>query len=250
MIISFNPFIRSNTCVKLKFELFPPAVLANYIIDVNFNACHPILFSLSPTIAITTDINRFSKRFTIAKHVQYCCRKLAFSIGIASSFTIGPLDSINRASSHLRRSDVPFVFLPRSSRLTDRAVVVCLCRFRWPGHHRSPVRPSSKLPSLFRPSRVNSVGESGPASVSCCGVAGGCEIFQDSMRVYERETEWRNREREDRSKRDVGGGGWNDADWRERRERRSPESRVRKVGWMRWLRHGGAREQEIGAALL
>lgn len=176
------------------------------------------------------------KEIHVAKHVQYCCRKLAFSIGIASSFTIGPLDSINRASSHLRRSTLGrTVRFSPSSRLADCAVVVCLCRFRWPGHHHSRVRPSSNLtPSLFRRSRVNSVDESGPASVSCCGVARGCEIFQDSMRAHEKETKQRDSEREDGSKRDLGGGGWNSVDRREKRD--VPESCVRRVGgeWDDW----------------
>lgn len=178
------------------------------------------------------------KEIHVAKHVQYCCRKLAFSIGIASSFTIGPLDSINRASSHLRRSTFgrtvrfsPSLVSPR--RLCCRRLSLSFPLTRLPPLTRSPLS-SNLTPSLFRRSRVNSVGESGPASVSCCGVARGCEIFQDSMRVHEKETKQRNGEREDGSKRDLVGGGWNSVDRREKRD--VPESCVWKVGgeWDDW----------------
>lgn len=148
--------------------------------------------------------------------------KLAFSIGIASSFNdrslgfnkSGPLPVYDD-----RRSDAPFFSLARlASTIVLSSFVFVVSADQATTAH--PFAPSSKLtPSPFRSSRVNSVGESGPASVSCCGVARECEIFQDRMRVYERDRErerdeMTRREREGRSKRDltISGGERNNTD--------------------------------------
>lgn len=214
--------------------------------------CHPFPFSLLPTSAITTDINRFSKRFTIAKHVQYCCRKLAFRIGIASSFTIGPLDSINRASSHLRRSTFgrtvrfsPSLVSPRRSRCRRLSLSFPLTR------PPPLVRPSSKLTPLPLSSQSGELGRRIGSSIRF--LLWGCRRVQNFPRQHACTRERRNgaigSERVDRRETQMVEGEMTRIEERGD-ESDAPESRVRKMGWMRWLRHGGAREQEIGDALL
>lgn len=174
-------------------------------------------------------INRFWKRFTVAKHVQYCCRKLAFSIGIASSFTIGPLDSINRASSHLRRSTLgrtvrfsPSLVSPRRSCCHRLSLSFPLTRP--PPLTRSPLIEADSL-SLSPQS-----GELGRRIGSGIRfLLWGCQRVRNFPRQYACIRErWNNaiwREK-GRSKRDLGGGEWNNTDWRERgRELRSRVAR-------------------------
>lgn len=156
MIILFYLFIKSNTRVNLKFVI---RIISASCFCKLYTRCQ-FQHSLTATpsfslfhlhVAITTDINRFSKRFMIAKHVQYCCRKLAFSIGIASSFTIGPLDSINRASSHLRRPTLgrtvrfsPSLVSPHRSRC--RRLSLSFPLTRPPPPARSPLVEVNPLP--------------------------------------------------------------------------------------------------------